>query len=334
MTGELLFYIAGGLVGAYVCIFLHTIIHEAGHLIFGLISGYQFSSFRIFSFMWLKEEGTIRLRRLSIAGTGGQCLMTPPEMKDGKIPVMLYNFGGVILNVIVSILSIVIAVITFESRWSLFGVLMAVEGIMLALLNGIPLKMGGINNDGYNAFSMMKNEDAMRAFWTQMMVNDQQARGVRLKDMPEEWFEVPSDQLMKNGIISTIGVFACNRLMDMGKFEEAEVLMKHLLEIDSGIVDVYRNLMTGDRIYIELIGENRRDVLDGLCTKEWKKFQTQMKNFPSVIRTKYAYALLSEKHVEEAEKIKAQFEKVAKTYPYPSDIQSERELIEIAEGNI
>lgn len=172
----------------------------------------------------------------------------------------------------------------------------------------------------------------MRTFWAQMTINDQQTRGVRLKDMPEELFEVPSDQLMKNGIISTIGVFACNRLMDMKKFKEAESLMKHLLEIDSGILGIYRNLMTMDRIYIELIGENRSDVLEGLYTNDLKKFQVQMKDFPAVIRTKYAYTLLSEKNITEAKKIKAQFEKVAKTYPYPSDIQSEREFLEIVEN--
>lgn len=332
MTGELLFYIVGGLVGAYVCIFLQTIIHETGHLIFGLLSGYQFRSFRIFNFMWLKEEGTLKLRKMSIVGTSGQCLMVPPELKDGKIPIMLYNFGGVILNVISSVISLVIAIITFESRWSLFGFLMAVEGIILAFLNGIPLKLSGLSNDGYNAFSIKKNEGAMRTFWAQMTINDQQTRGVRLKDMPEELFEVPSDQLMKNGIISTIGVFACNRLMDMKKFKEAESLMKHLLEIDSGILGIYRNLMTMDRIYIELIGENRGDVLEGLYTNDLKKFQVQMKDFPAVIRTKYAYTLLSEKNITEAQKIKAQFEKVAKTYPYPSDIQSEREFLEIVEN--
>lgn len=158
MTGELLFYIVGGLVGAYVCIFLQTIIHETGHLIFGLLSGYQFSSFRIFNFMWLKEEGTLKLRKMSIVGTSGQCLMVPPELKDGKIPIMLYNFGGVILNVISSVISLVIAIITFESRWSLFGFLMAVEGIILAFLNGIPLKLSGLSNDGYNAFSIKKTK--------------------------------------------------------------------------------------------------------------------------------------------------------------------------------
>lgn len=329
---EQLLYTAGAMVAACVFVVLQTIIHEAGHLIFGLLSGYQFSSFRIFSFMWLKENEKIKLKRLSIMGTAGQCLMTPPDLKNGKIPVMLYNLGGVLLNLIVSTISFVVAVATFQYWWSILWLLFAVAGYICAITNGIPLKLGAMNNDGYNAFSLSKNPEAMRAFWVQMKVNDQQARGVRLRNMPEEWFQVPTDPSMKNSIISAVGVFACNRLMDEGKFEQAEQLMRHLLEIDSGMVGIHRNLLIGDRIYVELTGENRPDVLERLCTREWKKFVIPMKNFPSILRTQYTYMLLHEGNMEQAKKLKLEFEKVSKTYPYQSDIQSERELMEMAEN--
>lgn len=72
-------------------------------------------------------------------------------------------------------------------------------------------------------------------------------------------------------------------------------------------------------------------MLDDMFTKTQKKFMKSMKNFPSVLRTEYAYALLCENDTAKAEHIKAKFEKCAKTYPYPNDIQSERELMEMAE---
>lgn len=40
----------------YAAVLLQTIVHEAGHLVCGLLSGYKFSSFRILSFTWLKME--------------------------------------------------------------------------------------------------------------------------------------------------------------------------------------------------------------------------------------------------------------------------------------
>ena len=49
--------------------YLQLIIHELGHLIFGLLSGYKFSSFRIFNFMLIKEDGKFKIKNLSFPET-------------------------------------------------------------------------------------------------------------------------------------------------------------------------------------------------------------------------------------------------------------------------
>ena len=328
---EGLLALAGLFLGMYAAMFIQLVIHEAGHLVFGLLSGYRFSSFRIFSFMWIKEKGKIKLRRLSIAGTGGQCLMAPPDMVDGKIPVILYNLGGSLMNIIAAMVALVVYFV-FRNipLLAMAALLFAMTGFVFAIMNGVPMRMGVVDNDGYNAFALTRNRDALRSFWVQMKINEQIGKGVRLKDMPEEWFVVPSDEAMKNSMVAAMGVFACNRLMDAEKFEEADDLMAHMLALDSGMIGVHRNLMVGDRMYVELITENRKDVLDGMLGKEQKKFMQQMKAFPSVLRTEYVYALLQEKDGEKAQKIKAEFEKQAKRYPYQNDVQSERELMEAA----
>ena len=239
----------------YVAIFAQIIIHEAGHLIFGLVSGYQFSSFRIFSFMWVKENGRIRLRRLSVAGTGGQCLMAPPDMVDGKIPLVLYNLGGSLMNFISAIVCLGLYFAFDENRFLSVAMLMS----------------------------------------------------------------------------AVMGVLAANRFMDAHEFAEAKKLISHLLGIDTGMVGVHRSLMICDRIYLELVGDGHPKVIEKLYTKDLQKFMKSMKNYPSILRTQYVYALLYEKDRAKAEKVKGRFEKCAKTYPYPNDIQSERELMELAE---
>lgn len=331
-VGKTILSYAGLLLGLYAAIVVQLIIHESGHLVFGLLSGYRFCSFRIFSFMWVKEGGQIQMRRLSIAGTSGQCLMSPPDLTDGKLPVVLYNLGGSLMNLIAALLFGGLSFACSGTRFlSAIALLFSAMGCMLAILNGVPMRMGAVDNDGYNAFALTRNPEAMRSFWVQMKINAQIAKGVRLKDMPEEWFAVPCDEAMKNSMVAAMGVFACNRLMDERRFAEADRLMTHMLEIDSGMVGLHRDLLICDRMYVELITENRQEVLDGMLTKEQKKFMQQMKNFPSVLRTEYVAALLHEKKPDKAEKIQTQFEKCAKTYPYPSEVQSERELMQIAE---
>lgn len=55
-----------------------------------------------------------------------------------------------------------------------------------------------------------------------------------------------------------------------------------------------------------------------------------MKKHPSIIRTEYIYALIYKNQKEKAEEMKERFEKSAIKYPYKSDIESERELINYA----
>ena len=312
--------------------FLHIVIHEAGHLVCGLISGYSFSSFRVGSFMLLKEDEKLVIKRLKIAGTGGQCLMVPPEMVDGTFPVALYNLGGPISNLIVSLVFLPALIAAPQGGYfALFSFLMIGVGIVFGLSNGVPLRTKSVDNDGYNAISLRKNKDAMKAFWIQMKVNEQLRHGVRTKDMPDEWFQVPSDEAMKNSMVATIGVYAASRLMDQHRFDEAETLISHILEIETGIVAIHRNLMLCDLIYLELIGQNRSDRLEELYTKDLKKFIKTMKGFPSIVRMEYAYYLLAADDPDMAARLEASFEKIAVTYPYPNDINTERELIQIAD---
>ena len=322
----------GLLAGMYLSILLQIIIHEAGHLVFGLFTGYTFSSFRIFSFMWMKENGKLKLRRLSLAGTAGQCLMNPPDLKDGRIPFLLYNLGGAIMNLLTALLFFLLSLICSPLPFlSLFLKMLSVIGVVSALMNGLPLHLGTVDNDGCNTVNLLKNPDAVRAFWVQMKVNDQTARNIRIRDMPEEWFTIPPDETLKNTLCVVPAILACNRLMDQHRFEEADQAMEHLLAIESGINDIHRCLLICDRVYIELIGKNRTAELDTFMSKEQLKLMKALKTLLPIPRTDYLMALLHEKNPEKAETCKQRFEQVARHYPYISDLESERELIEIAE---
>ena len=165
----------------------------------------------------------------------------------------------------------------------------------------------------------------------QMKIHEKNSKGIRLKDMPNEWFEVPTDEAMKNSIIAVSGVFVCNRLMDECRFKEAQELIHRFLENDTAIVGLHRNLMICDEIYIEIINGGSEEKIKQLLGKQQKKLMKSMKRYPSVLRTEYAYALLVENDTDKAMKIKSQFEKISHTYPYQNDIESERELIEWAD---
>ena len=322
-----------GFAGLCISFVVQIVLHETGHLIGGLLTGYKFCSFRIGNLQLQRENGSLRFRRLKLAGTGGQCLMTPPEPVDGKIPVMLYNLAGPLMNLLTALSALGGY---FLSGGGSLGAslvfLFALAGFYLALTNGIPLRLGPIDNDGKNAFSLRRDPEAMRAFYLQMAVNSRQTAGERLRDMPDEWFIMPSDEAMQNALVAATGVFCCNRLMDEHRFAEAHEAMARLLTGRANLVGLYRALLLCDEIYLELIGENRRGALDAMLTKPQRRFMRQMKNFPSVLRTEYAIALLRDGDAVRAAALRARFEKIAATYPYQGDIAQERSLLALADG--
>lgn len=330
--GTQLILMCGMLLIFYLSMVVQIIIHEAGHMVFGLLSGYRFLSFRVFSLMWIRQDGHIGVKRLSLAGTAGQCLMAPPEPVDGRIPVVLYNLGGVIMNLISSVVFVGLYVFTpAVPVLSFFWALCAASGVLTAITNGIPFSGGMVNNDGSNARSVSRSPAAMHSFYVQLKVAELTSNGVRMKDMPEEWFALPSDEEMKDAVAAVRGVFACNRLLDAGKLEEADRQIDHLLTIDSGMMELHRRLLICDQIYLALTLKQDPAGAAGLLDKQQQRFMKSMARFPSVLRTEYTYQLLGRRDVSGAEQVKRRFEKMGKRYPYEVDIRSERELMDYAE---
>ena len=317
-------------VAMYIAIYLQIAVHEAGHLVFGLATGYEFCSYRLGKIILIKQGEKLALKRYSLAGTGGQCLMSPPEIKDGKMPVVLYNLGGSIMNLFAAAVSVILFLLLRDTPVVSTTFLMStVIGVFFAALNGIPMRLGTIDNDGYNALSIRKNENSMRSFYIQLKLVTELSEGKRLKDMPEEWFTVPTDEEMKNSMSATVGVLCCNRLMDSQSFTEAQGLMEHFLSIDSGIVGIQKNLLLCDILYCELMGENRKEKIDELLTKDMKKILKARINNPAALRTQYAYSLICQNNGKAAAKIKKRFDKIIASYPYSGEAESERELLKL-----
>lgn len=327
--GEYFFWLLLYLFVLYAAYLMQIIIHESGHLIFGLLTGYRFSSFRIGSVILTKDGGKFRIGSFSMAGTAGQCLLYPNEGEE-KIPYVLYNLGGVIMNLAVGALGLAL---WFAFRGvpvlGVFLMSLFATGLMIALTNGVPMSVGMVNNDGLNALSLGKDASSLTSFANQLRVNARMTKGERLLAMPRELFELPEGADASNPINATIKVFACNRLMDEHSFAEARTLCEELIA-DAAVLPIYKNMLTCDLAFCEMMaGEHERAA--SRFNKEFTKFLSLMSKAPSVVRTQYAHALLCEKDAEKAKKYRSAFEKLAKKYPYTGDLESERELLAEAE---
>ena len=322
---EKIFFIAGLLFAGYLSI----ILHEVGHLICGLISGYRFSSFRIAGLMWIKQDGKIKLCRHSIVGTGGQCLMLPPENNQENPPVVLYNLGGVIANVILTaVYSLCIYLLWGNHLICSVFIISAVLSLIIAITNGIPMNISGFANDGMNALHLSKDPVAARTFLAQLQMSAAQASGIRISDMPDEWFAIPENADMQNIHIASIAVFSASRALDRLDTLSAEKEIGSLLARNANIIGLHKNLLKCDLVFARLINKGKEAEISSLLTLEQLKFMKSMSSYPSILRTEYAIALIRDNDESTAEKIRSKFDKIAKKYPYTADIVAEREMLD------
>lgn len=309
---------------------LQLILHEGGHLIFGLLTGYGFSSFRLGSLMLLKTTEGFRFRRFSLAGTGGQCILTPPAENDGDFPVVLYNMGGVILNLLAFAVFLILYLRNRQQGYlSSFLLESWAIALFYALINGIPINTETVSNDGFNTLMLSKSKTSRKALWLMLTVNAKQTEGVRLKDMPETWFRLPEGSDLRNTLISSVAAFRENRLMDAGDFAAAETLIAELLSEKYRMIGLYRNLLLLDQVYIDILKNGKKADISILSDKGMKQFVRAMRKYPAVIRTMYAEACLINDSAEEMRRLEAYFEKCARAYPMPADIAMERDLMRI-----
>ncbi len=314
-------------------IFIGTIIHELGHLIFGLITGYKFSSFRIGNTCFMKENGKIKIKRMGIPGTSGQCLMLPPELKDSKIPYKLYNLGGCIFNLIFTVVFIVTAIIirNYPIGLTVF-VMLAVTQFLLLVNNGIPMRTPVIQNDGQNLIDIGNNDEGVYSFYVQLLVSEALSRGLKLSEMPNEWFIMPSDENINNPIVATRGYLTCLRELELGNFYSAHKLIREFLQKSTTILGVHKLMLELEVIYLDAIHQWAPSENVLLRITNLKKQIAPFKNSITVRRVLYAVTLICENNLAEAAKHLTSFERLAKKYPYKQEVENERKLIELANG--
>ena len=319
---------AEAMIIMYIASFVQTIIHESGHLIFGLITGYKFVSFRIGHFMFIKEKGRLKIKLYNVVGTAGQCLMMPPQWNE-KISYRLYNLGGCIMNAATALFALAAYFAAgAEGFFALCMAMLAVMGLSMALTNGIPMRVGGISNDGMNAALLGKKENTLRAFWLQLYVNGLIAKGERYRNMPREWFRLPEGEELSDPICCAMGVMLYNFCFDMHEFDEAEQTINYMLNAP-GLLDVEKNELLCELLFLRVLRGAPKEEIDSLLTPKLDKYIKATANYVSRRRLAYAYQLLYLKNYSTAQKCLEVFERTAATYPYSAETENEREIIEI-----
>lgn len=321
----LLLLLAAVVVGQYIQI----IAHESGHLIFGLLTGYRFLSFRIGSIMLTLENNRLVFRLCRVPGTAGQCLLMPPEGE--RIPYVLYHLGGVLANLLLTVL-LAVGYYLYRPQGPLnyFWVFTMLFGAFGVVINGIPLRLNGVANDGYNALSLSRLPQARQALWAQLKLVGLSTQGVRMKDMPEELFTLPEQPDWEDPMVCAMVYMKVYRAIDGQQLKQAQAMAEEFLALETGMLDLHRNELLCELLFCELLGPCRRERVTQLYSHASRHIQATARNNISRCRLLYAKALLFDGDQAKAREERARFEALAKFHPYRGEVEGERELMALA----
>lgn len=312
----------------YLSLACALIVHEFGHLIFGLLTGYTFAAIGFGHHLFLRRDGRVRRFVYKLPGALGFCAMEVPDMKDGSFPFALYLSGGALCNAFLALVCIFAFAFGIGSGVLFFPhafLLPAFVNAYFAIVSILPIKTKLLNTDGKQLFDLLKHKNMRKSFWACEKISAAQYRGVKFEDIPSEWFNETDDtQSVYAASIRAVRLLA---LAETDEPKEVCALIENELSENHALSGTAKGLLTCMRIYYESTGERDDGTLKKLITQTQIDFMKRMKNTPSAIQSEYAYTLLVEKDVREASRIKARLEKISKKYPFPAEIDTAKKLI-------
>lgn len=303
-------------------------LHELGHLVCGLLTGYKFVSFRIFNYTIIRIDGKIRVKKFAVAGTGGQCLLTPPDLPIEEIPTGWYNFGGVLANILVLVIVIPLFLLPLNPFVAeALGVFAAMDFLMI-LLNGIPMQAGGVGNDGYNMKLLKRNLLSRQGIVNQLRANALIQNGVRPKDMPEDFFQVPKEIDYRNALEVSIPLMYSSRLVDEMKYAEALECLESMYGHKEEIMPLYVKEIACELAFLYL-RTGQQEKASALLDKDLRKYvDAYRKTMSSKERLLCAIALYIDKDESKARKIFTDLESRRNEYLLQGEVSSDLALME------
>ena len=202
-------------------------------------------------------------------------------------------------------------------------------GFVFALLNGIPLKIGGVANDGYNILYLNRDKQAVKGFAAQLIINEKQQNGMRLSQMPDEVFDLGGEINYSDPLQANVGLLLISRELDKGNIELAHEQFKELLNshrkelmplfrLEAGCELMFTSLVTGDKAVAQ------KTIDDEMLMKYITKYARVMSPKQRALMAK---ALLFDSNRAEAERLYNELVARRDSYLMQGEVESDIELM-------
>lgn len=325
-----------GLLLIAISYFVNICTHETGHMIFGLLSGYKFNSIRFGKLMLVREGGQdigkLKFCKYDLPGTAGQCIMTAPDGDAEHMPVFLYNVGGVAVNFLTAIISVILYVVCKSSSSVaviIVGAIILIFGmvsLVIGITNSLPFEQMG--TDGANIRILMRDKNSRKAFRNSLEIVKYFSEGYSLVEMPQDLTYFDKNTPMNNTLISAQASMYYSYLIAKKEYKEAKDMALFILDNAKSINQIHVKVLYGDLVFLYAVIENNLEASRKMY-KDHEKDINAGAGFISIQKALYAYYTLVEVDKKKADAYAKAFENSYKNYPYPKDAQVEKEQFDM-----
>ncbi len=298
------------------------VVHESGHLVTGRKSGYEFVSFRVGSITWIKENGKLKQKKFNIQGTGGQCIMMPPDIENPEdVPFVLYFLGGGLFNLISAAIFIPIGILIPNFYASMPAFMFGAASFIQGLINLIPLNLT-VPNDGYQIVIFSRSKEERILFYKHLRINGLLYQGYTPAEMPEKMFDFGENSRGLSELIHA------SLYIDKKDFKTAEALVKSAIE-SGKLLSIYEYEAKTELLFCKIMNSAPENEINELYDKSLKEYiRASGKTQIAKHRIMYAYYLLFANDKEAAQKEYETALAMKETYPSAGEIKSELSVIE------
>lgn len=335
-VGMFMLWWAVGMLLFAAVVYVQIVVHEAGHLVCGLASGYRFLSFRVGSVMLFRDRDGLHVGRFSVAGTGGQCLLAPPSddiTSAETMPYKSYCMGGVAANLAsAAVAGAVLLWCDTGVLWTYVAVVTLLTGVVLGTANGIPMCRGGVPNDGYNMRVMGRDARMRRTLWLQLEINALYSRGTLLREMPEEWFGLPAGADAANYMYAGLVGLDASRRIELRDFEGARERLDLLLRQGYRLIGLLRIEAKCEMVHAAVMLRRGRREIERLFTEETESYVRRYSHYMiGRAFTLYVWERFVGRDAAKAASEAARIRTMAARYPVRGEARACLELLEWTE---
>lgn len=333
MTDEKIPMLIHGIIAFLLYVVVHytsIILHECGHLFFGLKSKLKFMSFNIRGFSIVKRNNKLVIERKALTkDIGGYCNMQfLDSVKYLNKDVILYFYGGIIINIVLALLFLPIFLLCANEYIKLLSLLYVIYNFYLAIYNSIPYSnLVGVSTDMKHIINYLHDSRYIEKIGIIDKIMKYRENNNTLKNIDKNLLYMPTR--ITNDYDMTIALVYIAYLSEKKEYKQMSDSINFVLNSTSNtITEAQKNALKVQEIDFIVHTNFDKNKLKEIWDSSFNKYINQLSLLSiSGLAFKYLYYMVINENPNKAEEIMKEYQNKKRKYPNNQDVKETDEFI-------